>query len=409
MSKNTVISIVVILVTVIAGGYLLFSKKDSFLGKNKTLITNLSSVQIKFSEKNFKYDFSPLPADTVEVLALFGKDETWNGNHEIDEIIKWEGESSMMLTSKNNSKEDVYTNRKINLDKYQIIKLVMNVSSDPTDVENFRIYFSNKDKTSYFFYPVRNLAKGWNFITIEKMKFSAFNAKGESLPKTTIKNQPTGAGVASGWGWGSVERIGFEFSSRANSTAVVNIDDLRTLENEDFRDDFLVSNPNFLDLTKNSNKIVLQAKNIGASTALIKKLSGLSDFTFKAKVMPQTINARSGLFVRGDYKTNFGYYFLIDGLNGSRWQILKYGLVDEKAAQTILKNGIINNFIVERDIPLYLKVEAKDRKMNFSLSTDDKSYTLLGQVNDSEFKEGGAGIAVYDGGMSLFDEFSLTQ
>ncbi len=411
MTKNAIISVVVILATVILGGYLLFSKKDSLFRKDNTVITNLSTVQIKFSEKNFKFDFSQLPQDSVEILALFEKDETWNGNYELDDFLKWEGESSLMLTSKNNSKEDVYINKKINLDKYQIFKIAVNVSSDPSDIENFRIYFSNKDKTSYFLYPVRNLVKGWNFISIPKMKFSPTNARliQQTTSKTTDNNQAKVSGIASGWSWSNVERIGFEFSSRTNSTAVVNIDDLRALENEDFRDDFLVSSPLFLDLTKSSNKIVLQAKNVGAGTALVKKLSGLSNFTYKAKVMPQTINARSGLFIRGDYKTNFGYYFMIDGLNGSRWQILKYGLVDEKPTQTVLKNGIINNFVVEKDIPLYLKVEAKDKNLKFSLSTDDKSFTLLGEVNDGEFKEGAAGIAVYDGGVSLFDEFSLMQ
>ncbi|KKS96087.1 MAG: hypothetical protein UV73_C0012G0115 [Candidatus Gottesmanbacteria bacterium GW2011_GWA2_43_14] len=40
---------------------------------------------------------------------------------------------------------------------------------------------------------------------------------------------------------------------------------------------------------------------------------------------------------------------------------------------------------------------------------DDKSYSELAQVNDSEYKEGGLGIAVLDLGATLFDMFDFSQ
>lgn len=412
MNKNKIISIAAIVLTVLAGAYILSSKNDSLFKKGSNGNTAISNVQLKFAEKNYKMDYFMMSADTVLKLYNFDKSELWQGAHEIDDTVNWDAKSSLLLTSKENSKHDVYLNKKINLDKYQVFKIAINVNTDPAEIDSFKIYFSNKEKNAYYSYPVRNLSKGWNFLTIQKMKFSATNAKQESLivAKPTGQSAPTvSKPVASGLTWANIERFGFEFSSRANSVSSLNLDVMKAITSEDYLDDWMVINPQFLDLTSYNGKTILQAKNYGATSAVIKKLSGLTDFTFKVKVLPQKPNTRSGLFIRGDYRTGYGYYFLVDGLNGSRWQIFKIGLVEEKTAQTILKNGIINNFMVEEDKPLYIKAEVKGATLKFFLSTDNNTYTLLGEVNDGEFKEGSVGVSVYDGGMSLFDEFELNQ
>ena len=63
----------------------------------------------------------------------------------------------------------------------------------------------------------------------------------------------------------------------------------------------------------------------------------------------------------------------------------------------------------KEDTPLWLKVEAKGSGFKYSLSTDDKSYSELAEIRDSEFKEGGLGISVYDRGATLFDEFRFSR
>ena len=171
----------------------------------------------------------------------------------------------------------------------------------------------------------------------------------------------------------------------------------------------MVKSPVQLDLTKIGSQYYLEGRNFGGTVALIKKLSGINSFKFQAKLIPMKNSARSGLFVRGDYKTGYGYYFVIDGINGNRYQIFKIGLKDDKITTTTLKNGVINNFIVEKDTPLWLKVEAKGSNFKYFLSTDDRSYSELASVNDSEFKEGGVGIVVSDLGATLFDEFQFSQ
>jgi len=413
-NKNTIISIVVIFATIIVGVYFVITKKDSLFSPKEDEITPVSSVQLKFGGKNYKLNHSAYTKDTVINIASFEKNENWQGQHDFDTDIVNEGESSLLLESRDNEKAETYIENKLNLSKYEIFKFAVYLKTDPSDVESVRLYFGNKNKSSYYVYPITNLAKGWNFLKIPKIKFSSVNASKESLVQPTLSEDETASNAnpleVSSLNWDKVERVGLEVTSRANATATLNFDDLRGLTSEDYLDEWLTANPLFLDLLKSSpDNITLQAKNVGAATALLKKIGGVSNFTFKAKLVPMVVNARSGFFIRGDYKTNYGYYFMIDGVGGNRWQILKYGLVDDKGTQTILKNGVINNFAVEESQPLWLKVEARGDNMKFYISTDGKSYTKLGEINDSEFKQGGVGIAVYDSGVTLFDDFEFQQ
>ncbi|MBM3282649.1 hypothetical protein FJY90_00205 [Candidatus Gottesmanbacteria bacterium] len=409
LNKGTLVSIVIIIATVAIGGFLLVTKKDSLFSGKDSASTSVSSVQLKFTEKSLKLDYSSLAKDFVANIAGFEKNEDWQGSSEFDDVLFWQGESSLVMSSRDNEKIEAYLPKTLDLGKYQVFKLAAYLQTDPADIEAVRIYFANKDKTAYFSYPVTNLTKGWNFIRIPKIKFSSVNAVKENLikPKTAQKTvTPSAVKETVLLSWDKIERVGIELTARSNSTATINLDELKALETEDYLDDWLVANPVYLDLVKTSNgEIILQSRGM----ALIKKLSGITNFSFKAKLQPLKASARSGFIVRGDYKTNYGYYFLIDGVNGNRWQIQKYGLADEKAVTTIIKNGVVNNFLVEKDKPLWLKVEAKGSNLKFYLSVDGKSFTRLGEINDGEYKEGGVGIAVFDSGATLFDGMEFSQ
>lgn len=410
LSKDKIISLIIILMTLVGGVLLVLLKKDGFLKKKDT--TSVSKVLLKFTEKNFKLDSSVYKKDVIINLAEFEKNENWQGTYDFDDERVWSGNYSLLLTSKDNEKTDVYLDKKEDLSKYQIFKLSLYLQTDPMDRESVRLYFGNKDKTAYYVYPLTNLVKGWNFVSIPKLKFSSVNAFSENL-SVSNKKETASAGSSKNTGlfnWDKIERLGIELVSRPNSSTIINIDSLVALESQDYLEDWLFLNPLLFDLVKTTDgEISLQAKNVGGSTALIKKISGSTNFTFKAKLLPQIINARSGLFIRGDYKTNLGYYFLIDGINGSRWQIQKIGLLNASPTTIVLKNGILNNFVVEEGKPIWLKVEANGNKMKYFISTDNKSFTNLGEINDSEIKEGGVGIALFDGAITLFDEFEFTQ
>ena len=411
MNKTSFISLALVFLTFIVGIYLVVSGKVSFSkGKDDALLP-VSTVQIKFAEKIFKLNYDNYESNSIINIAKFEKNEKWQGDQDFDEDNAWEGESALLLSSRNNKKAEAFIPVKLDLDPYSIFKLVVYLKTDSTDLESTRLYFSNKDKTAYFSYPISNLSSGWNFLRIPKEKFALYSAEKGVITENVNEESSTGAKVVSGsFDWSKIEKVGVELVSRPLSTSTANFDNLTVLVSEDYLNDWVVSSPLFLDLVKTAdNKVVLQGKNFGTSTALLKKLGGVSDFTFKAMLKPQKINDRSGLFIRGDYKTNYGYYFMIDGVNGNRWQIFKNGLVDDKGTTTILKNGIINNFAVEENKPLWLQVEAKGSNMNFSLSTDGKSFTKLGEVNDRQFKDGGVGIAVYDSGATQFDNFEFSQ
>ena len=63
----------------------------------------------------------------------------------------------------------------------------------------------------------------------------------------------------------------------------------------------------------------------------------------------------------------------------------------------------------KEDTPLWLKVEAKRSGFKYFLSTDGKSYSELASVKNSQYKEGGLGISVYDQEAPLFDEFRFSR
>ena len=400
-NRNVVISALIILVTVVLGGYLLITKKDSLIRKGSSTDI-INTVGLKFSEKSFKLDYANIDPETVLEISDFERKEEWRGSHEYDDVIFWKGEYSLLLSSKDNEQVDAYTEKSLNLDKHDVFKMALNVQTDPADIESVKVYFSDKDKNSSYYYSIRSIVKGWNFLVIPKEKFST-----RGLSKEPAAASP--GAITGELSWSNIERVGFELASRANSSSEINVDSMETFINEEYLDSWLVKSPVQLNLAKVGGQYYLEGRNYGGSVALLKKLSGISNFKFKAKLMPMKSNARSGLFVRGDYKTGYGYYFVIDGINGNRYQIFKVGLDDEKVKTTVLKNGVINNFIVEKDVPLWLSVEAKGSNFKYSLSMDDKSYSELAQVNDSEYKEGGLGIAVLDLGATLFDMFDFSQ
>ncbi len=394
--RNAIISLAIVVVALIIAGFFLFYKKSDFLSRifdKSNPASPINFIQLRFNDKSFKLDHTAYSSDVLFPISSFEGDGEWQGDGNLDDFLFWEKKSSLLLESRDNAKKEAHFFGKFDLSKYPLFRLAVNLQSEPSDLESVRLVFSNRNKTSVSSYPITNLVPGWNFLRIPKIKLSSVNAS-------------SGGEID----WKNIERVSLEVSSRFNSIATVNFDDFVAFSSEDYLDDWLTTNRSFLDLAKTKEgNIVLQAKNVGATTALLKKISGVSDFTFKAKVQPLKNNTRSGLFIRGDYRTGYGYYFLIDGIGGSRWQILKVGLTNKIPKNTILVDGMIKNFIVEANKPLWLRAETKGTKLRFFLSPDGKVYTLLGEANDDEFKEGGVGIAVYESGVTQFDDMEFNQ
>ena len=218
-NKNVVISVVIILITLVVGGFLLITKKDSLFSKsNKVDIIN--NVGLKFSDKNYELKFSDIDPQTMMVISDFEKDDQWQGKNEYDDIYYWAGDYSLIISSKDNQQIDVFMEKNLNLDNYSIIKLAVYVQTDPADIERASLYFGNKDKSSYYHYSIRSLVKGWNFVNISKTKFSGQNVN-------SIDSSASASAGSNNFSWADIERVGFELASRANSSAELNLDSLK--------------------------------------------------------------------------------------------------------------------------------------------------------------------------------------
>lgn len=394
IERGTVVAIVVIFLTLILGAMLIINRKGinlPFLPK----ANNPIEVELKSAEKTFSLDYAALPDDYILRLASFEPNEGWQPEARFSQTINWEGDNALVLDSHDGIKKENYLSKNLDLSNHQIFKIAVYLLSDPADLDSAEIYFSDKNKTSSYSYLLTNLVRGWNFLRIQKIKFSGPGAK----------QKPVAV-----FGWDKIERIGVTVTSRANSAATVYFDDLVGLQGEDYLNDWLTVSPGFLDVTKINENTVLKASNYAGSVAIIKKLSGISDFVFKAKIMPLKDNSRSGLFVRGDYKKATGYYFLIDGVGGNRWQILRIGSDDDSAPGTIiLKNGVLNNFKMDLGQPLWMKVEGRGQVLRYFLSKDGKEFTLLLEIKDGGIAQGGLGIAVLDQGVTAFNNFEFQK
>jgi hypothetical protein len=152
---------------------------------------------------------------------------------------------------------------------------------------------------------------------------------------------------------------------------------------------------------------MLLARNIGAGVATLKDIEDTNDFVFSTAISPQSAG-RSGLFIRGDYNNGYGYYFLIGGDKKSNWQIIKKNKTGWTAKDQMIE-GSLPNMSFSRDKKYWLRAETQGDLMQFYLSTDGQKYEKLGEINDSEFRGGGIGIAVLDNAWALFDDFHSTK
>lgn len=397
IDKGTVVALAVIILTLFFGAILVIDRRKiqlPFLPKK----SSVDEVELKSPEKNFVLDYSSFPTNYIVRLANFEPDEEWLQDVKFSDTINWEGKNSLLLESKDGILKESYLFKKIDLANIQFYKIAVYLLSDPSDLSSAAIYFSNKNKTASYSYPLTNLSQGWNFLRIQKLKFSP-----------NFSEEKSGSASAK-FGWDKIERIGVSASARSNSSATIYFDDLSGFQGEDYLNDWLTVNPVFLDLTKIGNETALRASNFSGNVAILKKLSGISDFVFKAKAISLREGARSGLLVRGDYKKNTGYYFLIDGNGGNRWEVSRIGSDEDPSFGTIiLKNGIINNFKMEANKPIWMKVEGRGQLFKFYLSLNGKDYTLVTEVKDGGIAQGGLGIAVFDHGVSAFSNFEFQK
>jgi len=396
--------------TLVLGAYILaqkgivslpsFGKKQNVVELSKKLV-----VDILFTGDEYKLSYTALDPASLVNIAKFDKSEQWQGEGSIDEDEQIGG-NVISLIARDGKKISAFLFKPLHLATADNIKFAVNLKSDPEDIEGLNVIFGDKDLTNYFRFPLTNLVPGINYLSVPKYRFS--------LTEETVKNgatsSVTGTAAKSTLTWDKIERIQLELASRPGSKANVEVGWLRGEKEDVFEADWnFDGTAHFLNLdTDKDGKLVLLVNHVGKGTATLRKLGSVSDFTYSARIT-SLIKGNVGLFFRGDYKSAFGYYLAVGGVDTNDWSLSKLHLDQDQAKNSVLASGQIGNFEFSVDQPFYLKITAKGSKITGYFSLDGKEYTKLEEVVDNTFSAGGVGIAIAGGASAYVDDFNLIQ
>lgn len=376
----------------------------SLFPKSKTSVTEKRNIiELEFKEKKYNVDFTKAYAGNVLEISDFEEGEKWNGDFNIDDSNFMEGKTAFSLASKNNSSSIIYLNEKLDLSKFEVFKmLIYSAKENDTDnIQKLNLRFGNKNDTLYYEYSIRNVKEGWNIITMEKKNF-AFSrgvTKKETDEKTgeeTVKTVSSEDAL-----WSNIESVTLELTSRPANRVELTFDRLWAEKDESYQEeDFRTDSPYTLSLRNYNKQTYLNVWRFDKNLALLKKVTGVKNFTYTAKLIPQQIGT-FGINARTDISNNYGYYLDLSGIGSGAWQLYKIGKPVEGVGPR-LDNGEIANFLVEENKPIWLRLKLSGNVITAYLSIDGKDFTRLTEKNDPELKSGGIGFQ--SGGSSFLVE-----
>lgn len=405
---------ILIALTILIGGYISIQRgiiRIPSLGEktNVVVLDKTSTVDILFTGGEYKLSYSGLDPANIVNIAKFNKTEQWQGLGSLDKKENSIGGTVLSLTDRDREGASTYLLTNIDLSSIDTIKFSVTIDTDINDFESLNLLMGNKEMTAFYRFPITNLVKGTNYISIPKYRFMLTGSENRNVQKNDKKTSVTSTAKPS-LGWDKIERVELELFSRPDAKVTVDVGWIRGEKDDLFSADWGWDNQeHFLNLDLGQDgKPVLLVKNVGRSIATLKKVGSVKDFTYSAKITSLK-RGIIGLFVRGNYQTTNGYYLSVGGAGTNDWSISKYGVEDDKPKTTILLKGQIANFEFANDKPFWLKVTAKSNSIIASLSLDGKSWTKLGSVTDNEFESGGVGVAVSAGAAGYFDEFYLSS
>jgi len=357
-----------------------------FPGKKEKVVNNNPADQIPIIDKEYKISYKDKIDFTFDI-ANFENNENWYGDGEFDYSTFLEGESSLFLTSLNGRKATITLKKNFDIENVLNFKFLVYLAGDPNDIEELSLVFTGQNIKYKF--PIRDLIKGWNFLVLPKEKFSVISSQ------------------AFGNKQSSIEKIAVELISRPQARTIINLDSLWAEKEKDYLKDWNSNSEKFLSLKRNGNSIGLLALGLYDNRATLSKGSA-NDYTFQAK-FNSLKGEEFGLFLRGDYKSGYGYYLMMGGVNTNTWRIYKNGLFEEKNQALDLTKGEISNFKMEKNRPYWLKAELKGPRLVFYLSVDGQNFIKLGEANDTSFSSGGVGFVISGSDMVLVDEVVFFQ
>lgn len=384
--KEKIPALVLILIAGLIAGYFYYRGEVSFLPGNEKKTATV--VEIPFTEKKYALSYKEKATDTVVELSRFEENEKWTGDGEFDYANFFEGESSLMLISKNHEKAVVSRelSQGVNIKDIVNFKFLVYVSGDVADTEEFNLLLVGKD--GFYKFPLREFNVGWNLLVLPKSKFSWI---GEKNKQEEI-----------------IQKVVIELISRPKAKIKVNFDFLWGEQEEVYQNDWLSNSERFLSLGKDNGNIGLLAIKLDGNLAVVKEISSVKNYTFQAKFRPLK-NGEFGFFLRGNYKTGYGYYLTMNGIKSDDWKIYKSGIFNGKGQTVILADGKVGNFQIEKNHDYWLKTELQGPKIIFYISLDGKNFIKMGEASDRSFSSGGVGINTSGGIMLLIDEILFLQ
>lgn len=362
--------------------------------------SNVLHQDILTTEREVKLSYAHYDPSTVSEISNFEEenDIVWQGNGFYDDRTALGGATSLSLTSTNRELGTTYADIRP-LDDIAVLEVAIKIT-DPDDLESLTVYAGTPAQPHAYRFPVSNLNQQWNIVRMERNSFVSESATiARETPRNTVQPEIS---IPS---WDQVTRIEFDLISRPAVTIIANFDGLRVERNTTYRSDWDVNIESFLALGNLDNQIYLLGRGVGGAVAGIHAVTAAQNFTYQARLIPRN-DKKSGLFFRGDFRSNNGYFFWVGGINQSSWGVSARALgVDD-----VLAVGEINNVRFRKDESIWLKVETKGENIAVFISLDGKNYNKLQDIIDTTYLEpGGVGIYVEGGGEVLFNDFMFSQ
>lgn len=343
-------------------------------------------VEIEYQGKELKVDYPKKYNKLALELSGFEEGEKWKGEFKISDANYWEGSSSYVIFSRNGQPVNLSLQKNIDLSDYSIFNILVysEEQENSNNIKKLAFRLGDRNDNEYYEYDILNVKSGWNIIRMSKNNFTLINGS------TPIKKDGEDSLVNKNL-WERIEKISLVINSRPNSQVELKLDRLWTEKDNDYKKDFLVGNDDMLSIRVFDGKTYVNLWNLGGNLTLIKKVTGVRNFTYTAKIIPQKTGA-FGISTRTDINTGYGYYLNLGGIGTGTWQLYKIGKPVNNNALNELDSGSIANFQIEANQPVWLRFTTSDDTISGYFSTDGNAFTKLTEKNDNEHRSGGIGI-----------------
>lgn len=388
-TKRPLIKLLIFLLIIILTAVIFYFYKTQYFSaesresKDSKDFSAIEQVELPFRDKTYSFSYKNVDPQKIINISTFSTHDHWKGSGFYDVNFFFEYPESLTLAGSDRSLIVAEKEIRLGLGSVTSFDLIINLQTDPDELETANLIFVDENK-KIAKYNLPNIHKEWNYIEISKEKFI----------------------IADKYNWNKITRVRLEFIPRPLGKVVVSLAGLRGEVEQIYTNDWNATDKQMLILDNRNNIISLMARNMRTypMVTALREITNGNNYSFQVVFSPLT-ETWSGLFFRGDIQTRYGYYFLVNGLGGNKWEINKLN----KDGMKSLANDTVPDLQFKSGEWYYLKVEVRGKTIKAYLSKDGKEFITLGGITDSEFTSGGVGLTVGAQAVSLFNDFIFTQ